>query len=688
MKEVNSQWDATTKRIVSVILLALFALILYQFRALLPPLIIALLLAFILDPLVDFLEDRIGLSRAVGTILVFAVGILVVLTAPVVLVPPLVRAVRSLNLDFAQISASLDRLMDRTVTVFGQTWDLHILYEDLITRVEDFFSLPGQLSNLLNVALGTVDIVVGFATMVFWLVFTLLAVFYLLRDADRIIAAFDDLVPSGFREDFIRLRRQITGIWHGFLRGQLLMGVLMTALTASLDAVVGLPNALALGILAGVMEFVPSIGPVIAAVPAVAVALIQGSTWLPLSNFWFAVLVLGLYLLIQQIEGNLLLPRVMGRTLNLHPLVVLVAVIAGGSVAGILGLLLAAPMVATFLAMANYVYCRLTDRDPFPEVPRAEPQRVGVGRRIWDWMRSLVLARRWKVRPARAEDRPQAEAISEAVWQGEKVISEVWDEWLADSEGQLSVVELEGQVVAFGKLTCLEEDEWWLEGLQVDPRYQRLGLERLLLGHQVRVAERAGRGVLRFSAHSDHRGTSRIATKHGFLRVAELLYFRGEPLPGPCPLELLSAGDVETVWPLIEGSLVYEATAGLYELSWHWKNFTPERLTTHLENDEVWGLRLEERLAGVAILPPNPHSDLLYVGYVTGNPESIIGLAWGLRVLARERQLERGVEFKLPSHPSLVEAAEAGGVSRAWEYALWIFERPLKGENERGRARD
>ena len=85
-------------------------------------------------------------------------------------------------------------------------------------------------------------------------------------------------------------------------------------------------------LIAAVMEFIPNLGPILALIPAVLVAFFQGSSLLPLSNLWFAVLVFGLYLVIQQVEGNLILPRVMGRSLNLHPLVVLIGIIVGSSI--------------------------------------------------------------------------------------------------------------------------------------------------------------------------------------------------------------------------------------------------------------------------------------------------------------------------------------------------------------------
>jgi predicted PurR-regulated permease PerM len=132
--------------------------------------------------------------------------------------------------------------------------------------------------------------------------------------------------------------------------------------------VVGVRNALILGIIAGVLEIIPNIGPAVAAIPAVLIAYFQGSTYLPLSNGWFALLVIGLYVVIQQLENNILVPRIIGRSLNLHPLVVIIGAIAGASLAGVLGIFLAAPILASLRILGEYFHCKLLDLEPFDEL--------------------------------------------------------------------------------------------------------------------------------------------------------------------------------------------------------------------------------------------------------------------------------------------------------------------------------
>lgn len=367
----SQRWADPTKRIVASVILLLLIIITYTFRHLLPPLAIATLLAFILDPIVDFFEERTNISRSLVTTLLFLIliaAVMGVLAAPVTAVASIRRLILSLQFDLNQIINDIGAFFNQPVEIWEYQLDLSYVYTELSEMLRRLVgsAAEGALDFVLFAASGAIG-------LVFWLIFTLIAAYYLVRDGDRIVGQLDDLAPPGYRDDIVYLRRQITGVWNAFLRGQLVLGSAIAAVVAIVDLSIGLPYSWALGLLAGVMEFVPYIGPFIAAIPAVLLALIQGSSYIPLSNFWFAVLVAGVYTMIQQVENNFFVPRIMGRRLDLHPLVVMIAVLAGGQIGGIMGIFLAAPTLATFRVLGNYILCRLYDRDPF-----VEPEEVKV----------------------------------------------------------------------------------------------------------------------------------------------------------------------------------------------------------------------------------------------------------------------------------------------------------------------
>lgn len=362
------RWDRGTKRIVGVIVLLFAALVVYQFRSLLQPLVIAFLLAFILNPIVDFLDKRVGMHRGLASGLLFLVLCLVLLgalAAPVTAVPSVTRAILSLQLDLQQIINDIGAFFQRPIQIAGFEFDLSDVYRELSASLRRLVE---------SIAQGALDVVVGVASGAFWVIFVLVVAFYLVRDAHHIAEQIEQLAPPGYRQDVTHLRSQIARVWNAFLRGQLVLGTAMAVATAVIGTAIGLPYAWALGLFAGVMELVPNIGPYIAAVPAVLLALIRGSMFIPLQNFWFAVLVAGVYLLLQLIENNFFVPRILGRNLNVHPLAVMIGILAGGQLAGILGILLAAPTLATFKVLGTYVLNRLYDRNPFPTTSEDEEE--------------------------------------------------------------------------------------------------------------------------------------------------------------------------------------------------------------------------------------------------------------------------------------------------------------------------
>jgi predicted PurR-regulated permease PerM len=136
--------------------------------------------------------------------------------------------------------------------------------------------------------------------------------------------------------------------------------------------VLGIPGsasmALLMGVMAGLLELLPSLGHGIWLALALPLALFSGSTWdwMPLSNFWFAVLVLGLHAVYQQVDLNYIIPRIIGRRVHLHPLIVILGILVGATIGGVLGIFLAAPTISSARVLGRYVYANLMDMDPFP----------------------------------------------------------------------------------------------------------------------------------------------------------------------------------------------------------------------------------------------------------------------------------------------------------------------------------
>ncbi len=360
---LSPRWSLTTKRLVVVGLIIILLLVLYVFRALLAPVAIALVLAYILKPFADLVERRARVSRTLAVLLVFLILLLAISVIPVTVVPYAVDRITRLNLDLQRLADDLITFLSQPIVILQFSFNLQDLIGDVQVALQDL---------LRPFATQTVGLLFNVASSLLWVLSILVIAFYLVRDAARLRNFLDRIAPPGYTEELRRLREEINQVWKAFLRGQVLLGIVIGLVVWIAMAIVGLPNAGLMGLVAGLLEVIPTFGPVLATIPALLIAFFRGSTYLPLSHFWFTILVLGIYVLIQQAENAYLVPRIMGYRLKLHPVVVFIGVVAGGLLLGALGVLLAAPVIGTLRVVLRYVYAKLLDEDPFPPEPEAE----------------------------------------------------------------------------------------------------------------------------------------------------------------------------------------------------------------------------------------------------------------------------------------------------------------------------
>lgn len=369
MTPVTPRWSTDTKRLVALFTIILIGLAIYRFNFVLGPLAIALLVAYLLSPIADFLERRLRFRRSIAAVLLLLALLALLILLSALLVQSVIAQLRSFNLDLDEIGAQISDLLAHPVVIGNTRIDLQATFE----------SLRGSISALLqSVVNRAVDFGADVAQGFIWLIFIYISAFYLMKDSHRIRAWLDSSVPPGFRDDFVYLRGQVAQTWNNFFRGQLVLGITMGVVVGLAMWAIGLPNALIIGVLFGVLEVVPNFGPVIASVPTVLIALFQGSNWMFVgNNLAFVIVVIILSFVLQQIENVVLVPRILGHHLNLHPVAVLVAVIAGASLAGVLGILLASPILATLRDIGGYISARMLDREPFvsDQEPASPPVR-------------------------------------------------------------------------------------------------------------------------------------------------------------------------------------------------------------------------------------------------------------------------------------------------------------------------
>lgn len=363
-------WDKPTKVIVVIFALVAFLLLLWRFQSLIAMLIIAAILGYLLEPIINFIDRRTSLNRGLIILLVY-----------VTLAAAVLGGFFALGFASYQQIASLIELMP------GLIQDVTETISSLVNRTEmlefgpiiinpsivPWDRITEQLLGLADPVLSQGTTVVSrLATSTVRTVFNLIFIFivslYLARDLPGLgdyISGFAQ--QPGYREDAERLMPELSRVWRAYLRGQIILSLVIFVVVWLGLTILGVQNSLALGLLAGLLEFVPTVGPVVSAVVAVLVAVFQPANFLGLASWQYALLVLGLMIVIQQLENHFLVPRIVGGALDLHPIIVIVSVLMGAALAGILGAILAAPIVASLKVLGQYTWRKLFDLPPFAE---------------------------------------------------------------------------------------------------------------------------------------------------------------------------------------------------------------------------------------------------------------------------------------------------------------------------------
>jgi predicted PurR-regulated permease PerM len=377
---MSPDWPRPLRYILLVLILVALALFAYYIRELFRPLASAAFTAYVLMPVAGLAARRFHWRRSVAANLVFFLSLALVLGLILSIVPILLSQVQEIDKVFAQMSEQWQRLMVAGIRIGPFLLHPHLTLPDFSTVIAQV--TPPVLQNAMQFVETTSRGVVR-------LLIFLVSLYYFLTSWDRIRNWLLGLAPVPYDADARQLYNQVSAVWMGYLWGQLrLMLIVGVAFTIAWLAI-GLPGALVIGPLTGLLTIVPDAGPLIATVVAVVVALLEGSLWLPLSNFWFAVLVLAVYGVLIAIKNVWVRPLVVGRSVEMHEGLVFVAIVGALIYGGILGALVVVPVMASLSVLGRYLRQRILGLEPFPEVqslPQSETQSAttspeeGVGR--------------------------------------------------------------------------------------------------------------------------------------------------------------------------------------------------------------------------------------------------------------------------------------------------------------------
>lgn len=405
VKEESPPWNRATKVIVAVTALLLVALLAWRFQSLIALVVLAVMLAYILNPLVNVIDTQMGLRRGP----VIAILYLTVAAAVIWGIISLGVVVFQQGQDLIQIAPDLIEQATALIESFtGRTEPIVIGPIRIDPLIIPWEQVSSQLLGMIEPALSQSGQVLGrLATSTVRVLTNALFIFlisiYLANELPRFreyVRRFAD--TPGYGRDAEELMKRLGPIWGAYLRGQILLALVIFVVVWIGLTILGVSNALALGVLAGLLEFVPTLGPLVSAVVAVAVSFFQPEHLVlgyALQPWEHALVVLGLMIVIQQVENVFLVPRIVGDALELHPIVVIIGVLMGASIAGILGAVLAAPVIASLRLFGRYAWRKLFDLPPFPEAPLPDHPPPSSRMVIW-WARGRALVARLRTGPA------------------------------------------------------------------------------------------------------------------------------------------------------------------------------------------------------------------------------------------------------------------------------------------------
>lgn len=426
-QSTSPEWDIATRRIWLLILLGLATLsLILLWDSVIPMAAAGLLVAYLLFPVATFLQRRVTAgSRSIASIIVVLFFLILLVISILTIIPTIL--VQSVNV-ISALPDIFNRLFTEPLVIDGETMIINNnpiifseLFSDYVTSrgfdsVEDLFISQAQQIQIPTVTDFATDIlstVTGSAFSILGSTFGLALntlffftiVFHFLNNGSNFTQHFITAMPDGYQADVQHLLRELGLIWNDYLRGQIILSLIIGTAMYILAVLLGLPNPLFLALFAGLMEFLPNIGPTLAVVPAAFVALFTGG--LPL-----AITVLVLWLFVQQAEGVFLIPTIVGGSLNLHPVVVIFAVIGGASLGGLVGILIAAPTVASVRLLAQYFYGKAVGKPPFPpERDRTQNNQFApFVWRVWEWIEHRRSLRKEKGKRAdNADSQPSSE---------------------------------------------------------------------------------------------------------------------------------------------------------------------------------------------------------------------------------------------------------------------------------------
>jgi predicted PurR-regulated permease PerM len=366
-------WGNTMKLIVSLLLIFIAAVLIWQFQKYIGPLIFSFFLSYLLHPVANFLNKKLKISWRVGVtilyLLIFLVLIGLLTWGGFSLVTPLQNLLTFIQKVLDDVPGFITDLTSQPIVIGATSLDLSKFNNSSLWS--QFVSSLSPALSKIGVLLG--DIASGAANVVTMTIFTLIISYFITVESTGVRSDLFSITLPKYQIDIEKIGRQISRAWNSYVRGQLIIFTFTVILYTILLSTLGMNYAFGLAVLAGLSRFVPYVGPFVAWTTYGLVALFQGTTIFGLLPFPYALIVIAISIVVDMIMDNFVSPRIMSDALGVHPALVLISVLVAAKLIGFVGVLVAAPIMATLKIIFRYIFKKLTDQDPWKDVKITAP---------------------------------------------------------------------------------------------------------------------------------------------------------------------------------------------------------------------------------------------------------------------------------------------------------------------------
>jgi predicted PurR-regulated permease PerM len=328
-------------------------------------LVTAGLLAYLFSPLINLVARLTKLKRKPAANIVFFVVLAVLVSLLVTVIPVLLSEAQSFVSDLNTSLNEYQKTLSEPFILNG----IPVYLGGIIPAVRTTLS-----STIIPQPEQALAILQSTSRGFLWFLVIIVTTYHLMTEWDKLRDWLIGIAPESYQKDVRKLYMEIKNVWLGYLGGQVRLMAILAVIYATAWAVIGLPGAILLGIMAGFLNLVPEVGPGLAAIIAMLVAWLEGSNFLSISNGWFVLLTGGIYLVLNNFKTIFLQPRILGKSVFLHEGLVFVAIIAAIILQGILGVLIVVPVLASAMIIGRYIRRRLLGLHPFDDCPAQEPE--------------------------------------------------------------------------------------------------------------------------------------------------------------------------------------------------------------------------------------------------------------------------------------------------------------------------